>query len=80
MLLRVNHERDGRTDGRRDRDDGNMGKATFGYVSPKKYAFLCLFGQIQPIFPMLMQAIANCLKLYSNNNAIQRSQTFEQCK
>ena len=36
MLLRVNHERDGRPAGRPDSDDGNMGKATFGCVSPKK--------------------------------------------
>ncbi len=39
VLLRVNHERDGRTDGqtdgRTDSDDGNRGKATFGCVSPK---------------------------------------------
>mgnify|MGYP003396399020 CR=1 FL=1 len=39
VLLRVNHDRDGRpdgrTDGRTDSDDGNRGKATFGCVSPK---------------------------------------------
>ena len=37
VLLRVNHDRNGRTDGRPDSDDGNRGKATFGCVSPKKY-------------------------------------------
>jgi len=44
VLLRVNHERDGRpedgrtagrTAGRPDSDDGNRGKATYGCVSPK---------------------------------------------
>ena len=34
-LLRVNHERNGQTDGRTDGDDGNRGKATFGCVSRK---------------------------------------------
>ncbi len=34
VLLRVNHERNGRPDGRTDSDDGNRGKATFGCVSP----------------------------------------------
>ena len=38
VLLRVNHERDGRTDGRTDSDDGNRGKATLGCVSPKNLA------------------------------------------
>ena len=42
VLLRVNHERNGRTAGRPagrpDSDDGNRGKATFGCVSPKNGA------------------------------------------
>ena len=35
VLLRVNHDRNGRPDS----DDGNRGKATFGCVSPKN----CLY-------------------------------------
>ena len=36
-LLRVNHDRNGRTaDGQTDSDDGNRGKATLCCVSPKK--------------------------------------------
>ena len=48
VLLRVNHERDGRTDGRTagrtDIDDGNRGKATFGCVSPKNSKKTAEFG------------------------------------
>jgi hypothetical protein len=36
VLLRVNHEHNGRTDS----DDGNRGKATFGCVSPKNVTVL----------------------------------------